>query len=627
MELVNRNQSKRYDIVVVGGGLSGVCAAIAAARNGARVALVQNRPMLGGNASSEIRMHVCSANCQLVKKNVNETGILLELLLENKRLNPHFNFNLWDMVLIHKVQKTEGLDLFLNTQMDEVECRDNKIRSIRCFQSTTEIRYTFTADLFLDCTGHATLGFFAGAEYRMGSEGKDEFGEDDAQETENGNLMGNTLLFKAVDRGEPVPFLRPDWAKVFTEEQLRNRVHVSFSGVLDGDKVIDTKNGAPKKGLPELYTKDYGYWWIELGGDSGDIIGKSEEIRDELTASLWGIWDHVKNGGDHGAGNFDLLWCGIVPGTRDSRRLVGDYLLNEQDILSNRVFDDAVAYGGWPMDVHTPGGLRDLDKKPSRVINFEGVYTIPYRSYYSGNIENLMMAGRNISATKMGMSSSRIMGTCAVGGQAAGTAAALCIRHGCSPRALGQKYIRELQDQLIRDDCWIPGFSYGAGDDLAQKAAVTAATEKADSPAGKVQNGHTRNTEDTVNAWRSEGLGEGKSKLVLSWDTPQALDELRIVFDPDLSCEMSISLSGKKQAQQIKTLPPVLTKDYLVECFCGNESVCRIPVTDNRSRLAIHPLRGISCDRVEITVLSTYGADYATVFEVYAFGARDPQSF
>ena len=462
MNLLPRKVNKKYDLVVIGGGMAGICAAIAAARGGAEVALVENRPMLGGNASSAVRMHICGANCQLLKKNVNETGILMELLLENKRLNPNFNFDIWDTVLIDAVKKTEGFDLYLNTVMHTVECDGEKIIRTVCYQSTTERTLNLEGKLFMDCTGHGTLGFFAGAEYRMGSEGRAEFGEADAEDTENGNLMGNTLLFKAVDRGHPVEYKKPDWSYTFTEEQLAKRIHRSFSGSLCGDKV--TEEG---KGLPELYCADYGYWWIELGGDSGDIIGHGEEIRDELMRSLWGIWDHIKNGGDHGAQNYDLQWCGIVPGTRDSRRLVGTYLLNENDILANRVFEDAVAYGGWPMDVHTPGGLKDTDKAPSRVINFDGLYTIPYRCFYSSNIKNLMMAGRIISATKMAMSSARVMATCAVGGQAAGTAAAVCLSKGKLPGELDASDIRELRELLVKDDCYIPYSNISIPGDLA----------------------------------------------------------------------------------------------------------------------------------------------------------------
>lgn len=615
MELISRNITKKYDVAVVGGGMAGICAAMAAARHGARVALIQNRPMLGGNASSEIRMHICGANCQISKKDVNETGILLELLLANKSVNPRFNYNLWDAVLIDKVNTTPGLDLYLNTVMHRVKTEGDKIKSVTCYRQTTEQTFVFEAPYFIDATGHGTLGFFAGADWRSGSEGREEFGECLAPGQPTDAVMGNTLLFKAVNAGHPVKFVKPGFANTYTEEQLKHRIHYNYRGVLNGDVTSEDKSGRAA-GLPELYNVDYGYWWLEIGNDSGDIIAHGEEIRDELMKCLWGIWDHIKNGGEHGAANYDLAWCGIVPGTRDSRRLVGDYLLNENDIEANRVFDDAVAYGGWPMDVHSAGGFHDLGHSPSTVYNFDGLYTIPYRSYYSHNICNLFMAGRDISATKMGMSSARVMATCAVGGQAAGTAASLCVRHGCSPRELGRGHIRELQTTLIRDDCYIPGFGNNDEKDIARLARVSAGSERPGFECGKVINGVTRRIGGESNCWQSDGIREGGETLRLELKEARKISEVRVIFDPDLSCEMVITLSGKKQDQQIPVLPPELIKDYSVRLTMGGRTVAVSDVSENCVRLAVHKFPGVEADAVEIVCRATYGAPDAHVYEV-----------
>lgn len=612
MELVKRKQTKTFDVAVIGGGMAGVCAAIASARGGARTVLIQNRPMLGGNASSEIRMHICGAGCQMAKQGVNETGILMELLLENKRLNPGFNYNLWDAILMNRVQSTAGLELWLNTNCYDVVTKDGRISEIRCCQSTTEIRLTVRAEIFIDCTGHGTVGYFAGADLRTGFEGRDETGECDAPAHGGDGLMGNTLLFKAVDRGHPVPYRKPEWADSFSEADLANRVHVSFNGVLgrDGLHSADTDGSV---GLPELYCNDYGYWWIELGGDSGDIIGNSEKIRDELVHALWGIWDHIKNGGDHGAENYELIWCGIIPGLRDSRRLMGDYLLNEDDILSNRRFPDTVAYGGWAMDIHTPGGLRDPASPPSRVIPFEGIYTIPYRCYYSRNIANLAMAGRNISATKLGMSSARVMATCAVGGQAIGTASAMCVRYGCTLRELGERHMEELQQSLIRDDCYLPGVERKDPDNLALTARVSAESEADGCGAGNVTDGDNR-----TRCWRSGRLGDEQT-LTLAWDVPQQVEEVRLIFDPDLSCELAITLSSKKQARQLPIPPPCLVRDYVLTLWRDGRKIAETAVRDGALRLAIHRLSGRG-DRLTLRVERTWGADFATVFGVSVYG-------
>ena len=412
-----RCREERFDVVVVGGGMAGVCAAIAAARHGARTAIVQARSVFGGNASSEIRMHILGAACHMAKSNNAETGIVMELLLENKRRNPYHVFPVWDSVLWEKVRFQPGLTSLLNTTVSELEMEGDRIGSVWCHQYTTETSYRLSAEVFVDATGHGTVGALAGAECRMGSESRREFGEPTAPEEPDSHTMGNSLMFQAVDRGEPVRFVKPSWAYSFSEEELKHRAHYNgASSIGDGGVAAEFREGEMKN-LPEFSRMDSGYWWIELGGDRRDIIAESEDIRDELLKCVYGVWDHLKNCGDHGAANYDLEWVGMVPGYRESRRLVGDYLLNENDVRANRVFEDAVAYGGWPMDGHVPGGLFDHHNPPSRVYNFDGVYTIPYRCYYSRNVPNLMMAGRDISATKMAFGSTRVMGTCAVGGR------------------------------------------------------------------------------------------------------------------------------------------------------------------------------------------------------------------
>jgi len=313
-----------YDVIVEGGGLTGICYATASARHGAKTAIVQARSVFGGNASSEIRMHVCGASANMAKPWLEEGGILYELFLDNKKNNDYFNYSIWDMLLYKKVREQENLDFYLNTAMDDCDVSDGKIKSITAYQQTTETRFEFSAKIFVDATGNATLGYLAGAEYRIGSEGKDEFNEPDAPDVANNERMGNTLLFKAVDRGHSVNFKRPDFAYTFTEEQLKYRTHGSVSEQAK-KKMSDEELRIMTVGASAI---DTGYWWVELSGKSEDIIDEYEEIRDELVSCIYGIWDHIKYGGDHGAENYDLEWVGMLPGTRESRRLVGDYMLN-----------------------------------------------------------------------------------------------------------------------------------------------------------------------------------------------------------------------------------------------------------------------------------------------------------
>ncbi len=604
-----------YDVVVVGGGLSGMCAAIAAARHGAKTALVQGRHVFGGNASSEIRMHICGASESMEKPDLEEGGILYEMMLENKSRNDYYNFSVWDMVLFSAVKKQPGLTAYLNTVMDDCEMEGNTIRRITAYQQTTETRWTIDGKIFMDCTGNGTLGYLAGAEYRTGSEGKAEFGEPDAPDEPNNDRMGNTLLFKAVDRGHSIRFKRPELARVFTEEELKYRTHSAVHGA-------KTKEDVDKAYLRmtsfSTSAVDYGYWWIELSGKTEDIIDEYEEIRDDLVSCIYGIWDHLKNGGDHGAENYDLEWVGMLPGIRESRRLVGDYLLNENDVLSNRRFDDAVAYGGWAMDIHTPGGLYDFNELPSRIISFDGSYTIPYRSYYSKNISNMMMAGRNISVTKMALGSTRVMGTCAIGGQAAGTAAAMCIRYDCLPRDI-HEHMDELQQTLLKDDCYIPGVRNTDGKDLARTAAVTATSAKEGFGPEQVINGVSRGEGEERNIWVSDGLKPEGETLTLALAEETKVSQVRLTFDSNFKYAIKITLSGKRQNQQRIGIPPELVKDYTVTLWHGGEKVGEKTVRDNVQRANVVNFDPAVCDKVTVTVHSTNGSEDARVYEVRVY--------
>lgn len=609
-------KNAEYDVVVIGGGMSGICAALAAARHGARTALVHDRHVLGGNASSEIRMHICGASENLAKPDLEESGILHEIMLDNKSRNDYYNFSIWDMVLFSTVKRQKNLTVYLSTAMESCEMGEGStIRSIDAYQLTTETHWKISGKVFIDCTGNATLGYYAEAEFRTGSEGRDEFGEPDAPGQPNKERMGNTLLFKAVDRGHPVAFKKPDFARTFTEEELKYRTHSAIHGAQikgEVDKAYVRMTSFSTSSV------DYGYWWIELPGETDDIIDEYEQIRDELVSCIYGIWDHLKNGGDHGAENYDLEWVGMLPGSREGRRLIGDYILNENDILSNRQFEDAVAYGGWPMDIHTAKGLYDFDELPSRVISFDGAYTIPYRSYYSKNISNLMMAGRDISASKMAMGSTRVMGTCAVGGQAVGTAAALCIKYDCDPRG-AQEHMRELQQMLLKDDAYIPGIWNEDPKDLARRAKVTATSAREGCPPENVINGISRDEDGHRNLWISgKGRTEGEM-LTLHLADRQPVSEVHLTFDSNFHYPIKITLSRKRQAQQRIGVPPELIRDYTVTLWQGDKKAAKQTVTENVQRKNIVTFPTTECDRVTVMVHKTNGSNEAHIYEIRVY--------
>ncbi len=611
-----RYYEKQYDVVVIGGGLAGVCAAISSARNGAKTVLVQNRSVLGGNASSEVRMHICGAGVSMAKSNNSETGVVMELLLENKNYNSAQSFSVWDSILIQKTRQTENLDILLNTNMNNVEYKNDKIISVLCHQTTTETDFKLSANIFVDATGHGTVGMLAGAEFRVGSESRYEMNEPNAPEESNKITMGNTLMFQAVNRGEPVKFKKPFWAYSFSEEDLKHRRHYnSISAMGEGGAPAEFVEGEMKN-LPEFSTMDAGYWWIELGGQYNDIIAEGEIIRDELLKCVFGVWDHIKNCSDHGAENYDLEWVGMVPGYRESRRLVGDYLLNENDIRSNRVFEDAVAYGGWPMDEHVPGGIFDFDKYPSRILNFDGVYTIPYRCYYSKNIKNLMMAGRDISNSKMAFGSTRVMGTCAVGGQAVGTAAAMAVKYDCTPRDI-MSHMDELQQTLLKDDCYIPGYKNTDPNDLARYAEVSATSFIPGCEPKNVINGVARTIGSESNCWESAPLGKGPETLSLVLNKPQEIHEIRLTFDPNLTRDITPSITHQVRIRQVKEMPEELVQDYSVTFYNGGKEIYSQTVKGNYQRLnVLHLPPEVIADKISISVLSTHGYSSARIFEV-----------
>lgn len=583
---------KSYDFVVVGGGMSGVCAAVAAARKGVKTVLIQNRPILGGNAGSEHRMHICGADYHMSRPNARETGILEEILLENKRRNPTMNYPIFDTVLWETVHFQENLSLYLNTHMTEVSVQDNRIKEITAVQMTTEKVFRIRGTYFMDGTGDGTLGFLAGAVFRKGREGKDGYGESLAPDTEDPYTMGNSLMFLAKDVGRPVPFTPPRWANTYTEEQLRFREHTSVKS---------------------------GYWWIELGGKTLDTISDAEELRDELLKAVYGVWDHIKNGGDHGADQMDLEWVGFLPGKRESRRLIGDYVLTEHDINESRIFDDAVAYGGWPMDVHTVEGFLNENDNPTVWNHVDDIYTIPYRSLYSVNIENLFLGGRAISCSHIAFSSTRVMGTCSVVGQAVGTAAAIALRKKESPRGV-LKHIRELQQQLLKDDCFIPGFKNEDALDLARTACISANRWDLGCEPENVVNGWSRTIGKSQNCWRCDMEGNEKPILSISMPRRTAVKEIRLSFDSNLSREITPSIDENVLGRQEFHSPSELIREYELKLKLDGEVVQILGKDSRGQRLQIINFpEGCMCNEIAIKVLSTYKSPRACIYEVRVY--------
>ncbi|MFD5335740.1 FAD-dependent oxidoreductase [Streptomyces hawaiiensis] len=443
------------DVTVVGGGLAGVAAAIGAARTGARVALINNRPVLGGNASSEVRVWVCGATAHGAQKYARETGVMGELFRENQYRNPEGNPFLWDQVVLDAVRAEPNIRLYLNTDVREVETdgSDDRrtVRAVTGWQMGSERIIRFSARMFVDATGDGLVGALAGAWHRTGREAAHEYGEEWAPDQPDSEMLGSTMFFYTKDTGEPVRFVPPSIAK-----------DVAATSIVRRRPIRANANGCD-------------YWWIEYGGDR-DVVADHEEIRDELWAVIYGIWDHIKNSGEFDADTLTLEWVGSMPGKREYRRFVGDHVLTQQDVIEQRRFPDTIGFGGWSIDLHPAGGMY-AEEDGSKHLYPAGLYHIPFRSLYSRNTGNLLFAGRDISATHVAFGTTRVMATCAVTGEAAGVAAGLCVRDGLSPRQLATDHIDLLQRTLLRNDASLLGVEWHDPADLAASAHVTASSE------------------------------------------------------------------------------------------------------------------------------------------------------
>jgi hypothetical protein len=583
-------ESHDFDVCVVGGGMAGLCAAIASARNGARTALVHDRPVFGGNASSEIRMWICGAQGQHNK----ETGILEEIQLDNLRHNPGRSYSIWDAVLWAKAHFQPNLTLFLNCSCTDAAVEGDaataRIQSIVAWQLTSQTWHTIAARQFIDCSGDSILAARTPAEFRVGREASDEFDEDIQPPLGDRKTMGNSLLIQLRRTETPQPFVAPRWAYKFTRPE-------DFPHRIDG---VNAHN----------------FWWIEIGG-LDDTIRDAEAIRDELMRIGYGVWDYLKNHAPERAtaANWALEWMGSLPGKRESRRCVGDHVLTQNDVRAGGVFEDVVAYGGWSMDDHHPAGLL-YPGEPTIFHPAPSPYGIPYRCLYSRNIANLSFAGRNISVTHAALSSTRVMGTCAILGQAAGTAAALCVTHDIDPRALATGPVRrELQNALMDDDCFLPR--------LARPVAEIARTATVSSSSGDptlLLDGIDRDRPGEGHAWIGEGPG---ASVEYRWDEVVDVAGVRIVFDSDLKNDKRMA-HVYPQSGSRALAPEVLVRAFRIETFDSARDAWTVAhhETDNHHRLVRVALDARTTG-VRLVVEETWGGEGDAGARVFAF---EPQS-
>lgn len=581
MQIKNIKKHKA-DICVIGGGLAGMCAAIAAARRGSRVILVHDRPVFGGNCSSEIRMWPMGAG----GSNRRETGIFEELVLNNMYRNPTRNYPIWDSVLFEAVRFQPRLESLLNCTVNDIEMSDEKhIKAVYGWQMTTYQTHCVEADIFIDCSGDSILAELSGAEYRHGREAREDYGEDAAPEKADRQTMGNSCLLQVRETAEPIKFIPPEWArKIPDDENLKTRDH-----------------------MPDSY-RGNNFWWLELGGNK-DTIEDAEEIRDDLLALSFGVWDHIKNQGAHNAENWELDWAGFLPGKRESRRYIGDHILTQREVQEGGKFEDIVAYGGWQIDNHPPMGF-DHKGEPTTYYPCPSPFGIPYRCLYSVNIDNLMFAGRNISATHAAMAASRVMATCAMLGQAAGTAAYIAVKNRIIPRGVNN-YISELQQYLMEDDCWLPGLCRKVSEDCLS-SELTAECENPEN----LRNGIDRPTD--------EGGDNGcfvplSSDITYTLKSSSYIENVHIVFDSDLNREtVKGGIPSVKDCPTIcnrpldlkeYSFPSTVTKAFeliadgeiIYSTDCNHQRFVKINVARTVKKLTLRPI-------------ATFGAEKAHIF-------------
>lgn len=498
------------DLCVVGGGMAGVCCAISAARHGIKVVLMQERPMLGGNASSENRMWVCGAH----GKNNKETGIIEEIMLENLYRNPTKNFYIWDSILSDFVHREKNITLLLNTTcMDgtvkEGEFaygRSKKLVSVKGYQMTTQTFFEIEAKYFADCSGDSILAPISGAEFDYGRESADEYGEDTQVTERDKNVMGMSCLIQGRQTEKKIRFTPSELITKLTDEDVKNRPM-------------------------DIYKPSENFWYLELGGTENTIYD-AEKTKERLIPLALGTWDYIKNSKKFDADNWELEFLGVLPAKRESRRMRGEYVVTQRDISDGKIFEDTVAYGGWPLDDHFPGGYYHKGT-PNTNFKTPAPYPLPYRALYSKNVENLFFAGRNISMTHTAMSSIRVMATCALLGQAVGTAAAVATKYSKTPHDVYLSHVDELKELLMDDDSFLP-YTRREISKLCKSALLSGADDS-------VRSGEDR-ASSTYNTQNCGCYIKNQDKITYTLDSV-ALKSVHVVFDSDLD---RLTLPGDK---------------------------------------------------------------------------------
>lgn len=590
------------DVLVIGSGVAGCCAAIQAARSGCAVVLIEKDEVLGGNSGPNLGVHMGGAD--RANAYAAETGLVGELEEEfcfrHAKSHTSANFynlsRLWEALLQEKLEEAGVVVLKRHVGLTaHVESR--RFVGVTALDlATFKERRVGVAVAVIEASGDGHVAAQAGASFRIGREGRDECGERCAPEQADGLTQGVSMTAVVRRTNHPIEFIPPPNATPYP-----SATPTPFHACWD-----------PKDDCSFL-------WENETGGqDFLNTLEQDPEIYERLLGQIYGLWDHIKNG-EHReeATNWELVWVSPKAGKRESRRFFGDYMLTQTDIEEGAVFSDAVAYGGFPIDVHEP---QPEGRSEIHFYSEPKPYDIPYRCLYSRDFENLFLAGRLVSVTHLALGSVRVMKTGGAIGQAVGMAAAFCKRFGCSAKEVGERHITELQQQLLRADATLLHVQNADPDDLARSATVTAASWQPGAEPGSVIDGVNRRILDgPLHQWASAENEALPQCLELSWPEPVVLGRVHLAFDtiPPIWTEAPYSTDRRAW--------PGCVKEYRLLVAEGNEWREVAALTNNALRFRIHSFAPVKTSRLRVEVLAMNGeGERARVYEARAY-TTEPQ--
>lgn len=575
-----------FDFAVVGGGVAGIVAAVAAARRGLKVALVNDRPMLGGNGSDEAHISLDGS----AHRGYMETGIIFEI----KTIKEERNIS-WSQAFSFVVNNEANISLFENMLVYDCVTNNNTINQIKVVNTYTLKEYTLCADYFCDATGDAWLGYYADAIYHVGRESKEQYGENFAPEIADGNTMSGCITKIVTDGGDTICSF---WSEDVGKETAFNPPAWAFK-LPEGDKLGRT---------PKYINR--GEWWLETPNDYDDIW-ESEYVRDTMFRIAAGYFDWLKNSwtDKEKVATYKLRNLGTYNAKRESRRLIGDYIMTQNDYKENADFYDAVCYTGWHIDVHHIKGIFSGAGGAFNLNEPTPITPMPFRCFYSKNINNMFMVGRCASVSHIGLGAARTQLTGATMGQAVGTAAVLCKKYGVTPRTVGKEHIKELQQLLLKDGQYIPGVYNCDSNDFAKEATVFATSETENGKAINVINGKTRPCDGEDYAWVSSG--KLPQELTLKFEKNRPVNEILITFDIPFK---KFTFGFKPQPERDGT---VTNFEVLLKTENGYQKIAE--KTNNFQRLVKINANGILANEIKIVVKKCHNFEVATITEVRVY--------